>query len=142
MFGGERFDRLINVFGKFDMAATGFAMGDITLLEFLRGWNLLPNFPATAKVLVTRFPNETPELEQYSMKVAQDLRTAGLNVDLYPTADKLDKQLKYADKKGIPFVIIAGEDEMNKGIVKVKNLQKMEQREVKTKELTTTLLNS
>jgi len=139
MFGGERFDRLINIFGKFDLAATGFAMGDITLLEFLKGWNLLPTFSATAKVLVTRFPDETVELQQYSMKVAQELRNSGMNVDLYPTADKLDKQLKYADKKGIPFVVIAGEEEMKKGVVKVKNLAKKTQAEVNVAEVSKSL---
>lgn len=135
MFGGERFDRLINVYGKYDMAATGFAMGDITLQEFLIGWNLLPELRTKTKVLVTRFPDETEQLQEYTMNLTKELRTAGITVDLYTTTDKLEKQLKYADKKGIPFVVIAGEDEMKNGVVKLKNLGTKEQKEIQKQDL-------
>ena len=132
MFGGERFDRLINIYGNYDLAATGFAMGDITLQEFLVGWNLLPKLNTTTDILVTRFPSKDmqQELEDYSISIAQKLRKAGKNVDLYPTPDKLDKQLKYADKKGITLVVIAGEDELSRKVVKIKNLVEKTQEEI------------
>lgn len=140
MFGGERFDRLINIYGKYELAATGFAMGDITLLEFLKGWNLLPELPIATKVLVTRFSSDNAKLEEYSLSIAKQLRSAGINVDLYITPDKLDKQLKYADKKGIPFVVIAGEDEMKSGTVQLKNMRTKEQKSVSVKELVSSLV--
>lgn len=136
MFGGERFDRLINVYGKYDMAATGFAMGDITLLEFLKGWSLLPELPSTTKVLVTVF-DET--LKKESIALSKKLRDAGIATDLYTTTDKLEKQLKYADKKGIPYVIIIGEEEVKKGTVIVKSMKEKSQKEVSITELVTLL---
>ncbi len=135
MFGGERFDRLINIYGKYELAATGFAMGDITLQEFLIGWNLLPTLNTKTKVLVSRFPDESTELADYTMSIARELRSQGISVDLYTTSDKLDKQLKYADKKGIPFVIIAGDDEMSRNVIKLKNLQSKNQEEVSRESL-------
>ncbi|MCC7304156.1 histidine--tRNA ligase [bacterium] len=141
MFGGERFDRLINIYGKYDLAATGFAMGDITLQEFLIGWNLLPELATKTQVVVTRFPNSTAQLEEYTQKIARDLRKAEITVDLYTTGDKLEKQLKYADKKGIPFVIIAGDDEMQRNVVKLKNLKTKEQKEVTVTDIEKELRN-
>lgn len=131
MFGGERFDRLINIYGKFDMAATGFAMGDITLQEFLKGWNLLPELTTQTTVLITQFPDASKALQNYMYGIAKQLRETGVNVDFYSSAEKLDKQLKYADKKGIPFVVIAGDEEMAQGVVKIKDLKRKEQKEVK-----------
>lgn len=135
MFGGERFDRLINIYGKFDLAATGFAMGDITLGEFLKGWNLLPALPTKTQVLVTQFPGGSEALTEYAYSLATQLREKGMNVDFYPSGEKLDKQLKYADKKGIPFVVIAGEEEMKKKSAMLKNLRTKEQKEVLLTEL-------
>lgn len=132
MYGGERFDRLINVFGNFNLAATGFGMGDVTMLEFLKGWKLLPNNPSLTKVLVTMFSEETKE---YSLGIASKLREIGITTDTYLQPDKLDKQLKYADRKQIPFVIIAGPEEIEKGIVIVKNLAKREQVKVELEEI-------
>jgi histidyl-tRNA synthetase len=138
MFGGERFDRLINVYGKYEMAATGFAMGDITLLEFLKGWNLLPEMPSTTKVLVTVFsPNSVKE----SILFAKELRSAGVTVDLYTTPDKLEKQLKYADKKGIRYVAILGEDEIQSGTVMLKDMKEKKQEKVKREDLAKLLNN-
>lgn len=141
MFGGERFDRLINIYGNYDLAATGFAMGDMTLLEFLQGWNLLPKLLSTAQVLVTRFASTDASTEEYSISVARALRAKGINVDLYPTAEKLDKQLKYADKKAIPYVIIAGEEEVKKGTVVLKNMQAKSQQVISLEDMTQLMTN-
>lgn len=135
MFGGERFDRLINIYGKFELAATGFAMGDITLGEFLKGWNLLPKLTTNTKVLVTQFPGGSTELTEYAYEVASKLRAAGVNTDLYPAPDKLEKQLKYADKKGIPYAVIAGEEEQKNRTVMLKNLHTKEQKAVSLEEI-------
>jgi histidyl-tRNA synthetase len=57
-----------------------------------------------------------------TLRVADHLRTSGLRVLVYPDADKLGKQIKYADERGIPFVALLGDDEMQAGTVTVKNL--------------------
>lgn len=117
MFGGERFDRLVQIYGNMELAASGFAMGDITLLEFLKGWNLVPTTPILTDVLVTIFNGDFNR----SIKIAQELRSQGLNVDMYVQDDKLEKQLKYADKKGINWIVIPGDEEIAQGKVTLKN---------------------
>jgi histidyl-tRNA synthetase len=66
-----------------------------------------------------------------SISLAHELRSAGLRVDLYPEADKLGKQFKYASLRGIPFVAIVGDDERERGEVSIKDLRSGEQRTVK-----------
>ena len=66
-----------------------------------------------------------------SIALATELRSKGLRVDLYPEADKMGKQFKYASARGIPFVAIIGDDERARGEVAVKNLQTGEQQSVK-----------
>lgn len=136
MFGGERFDRLINIFGEFALPATGFAMGDITLLEFLKGWNLLPTFYNETKYLVTLWPNEDSKYLKITLDTARTLRERGQNVQTWLEPNtKLDKQLKYADQKQIPFVIIIGEDELTKGVITIKDMVNKTQKTITTAEL-------
>lgn len=123
MFGGERFDRLIQVFGKYQLEATGFAMGDITLLEFLKGWNLLPEMNSETKVMIAVFNNDIFT----STQIAEGLRNSGINTVVYLNNDKLDKQLKFADKKGIRYVVIPGEEEMKSGKVTLKDMKEKKQ---------------
>jgi len=131
MFGGERFDKLINIFGDYELAATGFAMGDYTLLEFLKGWNLLPDFENETKVIVTVF---SKELFDVSSKVANTLRKNKINTLLYLKDDKLDKQLKFADKTEIPYAVIIGPDEEKEGKVVLKNLKNKTQKVMSVEE--------
>jgi len=65
-----------------------------------------------------------------SIKLAQELRAGGLKVDLYPEADKLGKQFKYASSLGVPFVAVIGEEEQAKGVVAVKDMRSGEQRQI------------
>jgi histidyl-tRNA synthetase len=80
-----------------------------------------------ADVMVTIWNKESVA---ESMKLAQELRAAGLRVDLYPEADKLGKQFKYASSLRIPFVAVLGEDEQSQGLVALKDMQSGEQRSV------------
>jgi len=124
MFGGERFDKLINIFGDFDLPATGFAMGDITLLAFLKGWNLLPKTEPKTEFLVTVWPSKDSKYLSASLKTADELRNSGKNVEVWLKTDsKLDKQLKYADKKRIPYCVIVGEKELDEGTVTIKDMK-------------------
>jgi histidyl-tRNA synthetase len=123
LFGGERFDKLIEIFGAFDMAATGFAMGDWTLVEFLRNWNLLPRLQCEVEYFITTWPDEDPRFLKYSLKTAEELRSNKKSVFVWTqTGTKLDKQLKYADKKGYRYALIAGEDELKEQKITLKDL--------------------
>jgi histidyl-tRNA synthetase len=132
MFGGERFDNLIKIFGNYDLPATGFAMGDITLREFLLNWNLLPTLPSETKVFVTVF-NDTSK--QNSFDLTRKLRNEGIPTVVALEDKKLDKQLKYADRKEIPYAIVLGPDEIKKGTVVLKYMKEKKQEEITVKEL-------
>ncbi|MCA9382240.1 ATP phosphoribosyltransferase regulatory subunit, partial [Candidatus Dojkabacteria bacterium] len=123
MFGGGRYDDLLKIFGKDSFPAVGFGMGDVTLKEFLTIHSLLPDFNSNTKVMITIFEEE---LAEDSISIAQKLRSTGINSELYPTPSKLDKQLKSADKKGIPFVLIYGPEEKAKNKYQLKDLKKRE----------------
>ncbi len=131
--GCERFDSLVSRFSNRCVPGVGFAIGfDRTVLA-MEELGLLPKIKTKTKVLVTVF---NPDLLSYSQKLAQKLRESGINTDLYPDpTDKLDKQLKYADKKGIPFAAIIGPDEAKNGTVTIKNLSTKEQKTVQNDKL-------
>ncbi len=95
--------------------------------------NLFPKKPTTTQVLVTIF---SPELLEESIKLTSKLRSLEVNTDLYPDPEaKLDKQLKYADRKGIPFAIILGPKEIQNKQVTIKNLKTQDQQTLKVEEL-------
>lgn len=136
--GGERYDKtIVNICEK-NIPGTGFALGFDRTLEAAQQFGLVPKKLTTTKVLITIF---SPELLPQSAKTANLLRKSGINAELYPDENvKLDKQLKYADKKGIPFVLIIGPDEAKNGTATLKSLQTKEQTTVPASELTKIIL--
>jgi histidyl-tRNA synthetase len=80
IFGGERFDKLINIFGDYDLPATGFALGDWTLKEFLTNWNLLPKYTPPAEYFITLWPSQDNKFLKADLAVADELRKKGKNV--------------------------------------------------------------
>ena len=125
--GGGRYDKLIGQFSGRNLPAVGIAFGFDRLLEALEENNLLPTAPTTTQVLVTIF---SPELLNNSLEIAATLRKNAINAEVFLEETKLDKQLKYADRKGIPYVIIQGPDEAKRNIVKLKTMQTKEQKEL------------
>ena len=122
--GGGRYDKLIESLGGPNIPAVGFGLGFDRTIEVLIARNLVSSTPTT-RVLVTIF---SPALQGLALQVAQSLRSAGINTELYPDpTDKLDKQFKYADKKSIPYAIVIGQDEIDKNLVTLKNLATREQ---------------
>lgn len=122
--GGERYDGLMERVSGMKVAATGMAYGFDRTVEAADQLGLIPVAQKT-RALVTIF---SPALQGESLQVAQSLRKAGINTELYPDPiDKLDKQFKYADKKGIPFALVIGEDEVKNATITVKNLATREQ---------------
>lgn len=133
VLGGERYDKLIGRFQSQDVPATGFAVGFDRTLEAMDQCGLFPDLRASAKVLVTIF---SKQLLGDSLKVASSLRQNKIKTDIYLNVGaKLDKQLKYADKKGIPYVVIIGPDEIKQNKIKLKNMKTGQQQAVTNTEL-------
>lgn len=117
--GGERYDGMVKELTGLDIPATGLAYGFDRTVEAADQLGLIPTRLIT-KALVTIF---SPSLQGESLRIAAKLRTSGVNTEIYPVpGDKLAKQLKYASKKGIPFVIIIGEDEVKGNTVTLKDM--------------------
>jgi histidyl-tRNA synthetase len=128
ILGGGRYDNLVADVGGDPLPATGFAMGDMVLGLVLDKYGARPALRAApAQVLVTMFG---PESEVSSLRLAADLRREGLKVEWYPQADRLPKQLKYADRQGIPLAVIVGPEEEAAGEVTLKDLQARTQERV------------
>lgn len=130
--GGERYDDLVEKISGKKVPGTGIGIGFDRTLEALEELKLLPDLASTTKVLVSVF---SKELARESIEVAKRLREQGINTELYPEDAKVDKQLKYADKKGIAYVIIIGPEEIKGEKVVLKNLKTGEQKRVKPENL-------
>ena len=129
MFGGGRYDNLVDLFVKnARISGVGYGMGDVTLENFLTTHKLIPqSFGAPVKVLVTRF-DDVP-YEAYTSLV-EDLRDAGIVASMYLGQKKFGKQLEYAVKGEYSHAIIMGGDEYARGVVRLKNLNTREEKEV------------
>ena len=121
--GGGRYDGLIGMFGKEQIPACGFSLGLERILVVMEEKDMFPPEIAasnSADILVTIWNEETIG---ESLKLASELRNQGLRVVVYPEADKLGKQFKYADSIDIPYVCIQGDEELREGKVKLKNMR-------------------
>jgi histidyl-tRNA synthetase len=132
--GGGRYDNLVGMFLGQDIPACGFSLGLERILVVMSEREMFPPRlgDSPADVMVTIWDEDSIA---ESIKLAQELRAVGLRVDLYPEADKLGKQLKYASTLKVRFVVVIGEDERAKGEVALKNMQSGEQRSVAREEL-------
>ena len=125
LLGGERFDSLVSRFSKKNVSGTGFALGFDRTIVAMDELNLFPAIKSKTKVLVTVF---NKKLLSISQKIVIELRKKTINTEIFPDPNvNLEKQLKYADRKGIPYVVIVGPEEKKKGVVKVKNMKTGEQ---------------
>ena len=124
--GGGRYDKLIGQYSGIDTPAVGFSFGFDRLIEAMAQLNLLPENSSFAKVLVTVF---SPELLEKSIEVYSRLRSNNIPTEIWLDPDsKLDKQLKYADQKKIPYAIIIGSDEAKQKKITLKDLSKKTQK--------------
>ena len=121
LFGGGRYDRLVGLFGKEDMPAVGFGMGDVTLENFIRTHDLVPKDLAQPEGIFLALMSD--DLREASMRVGLQLRAAGLSAEFSLEATrKFGRQLELASKKNRRFVVILGESELAAGQVTVKDL--------------------
>jgi histidyl-tRNA synthetase len=119
--GGGRYDNLVGMFLGQNIPACGFSLGLERILVVMGERNMFPPSLATtpADVMIATFDAAGAPA---AMRFATDLRKAGLRVLVYPDAEKIGKQIKYADSRGIPFVALLGENEIRDTTVTVKNL--------------------
>jgi len=129
ILGGGRYDNLLADVGGQPLSGVGFAMGDVVMGIILQEKGLVPEFvPSPASLLVTVFDES---LWMNSLELTAQLRSAGLNVMSYPEPTKLPKQFKFADKMKMKIALVLGPEEVEKGLVVVKNLVSGEQVQVK-----------
>jgi histidyl-tRNA synthetase len=125
VLGGERYDGLVEKISGIKMPGTGFGLGFDRTLEACQEFGLLPEFSTVTKVLVCVMDGEYFE---YGMQILKNLRDVGVESEIYPSKEvKIDKQLRYANKKGIPYVMIVGADEVQAKKVSLKNMKTGEQ---------------
>ena len=133
---GGRYDNLASHYTKSKLPGVGISIGLTRLFWQLREAGLLGPARSTVQVLVTQM--DAAQLPD-CLAVAGELRHGGLNTEVMMEPSKLGKQFKYADRSGIRFVVVLGEDEIRKGTVTVKDLRREDQFEVPRADLVSTL---
>ena len=126
--GGGRYDDLTGLFGVPGVPGVGISFGVDRIYDVMEESKLFPETIAQGtKVL---FFNLGEAESRYAFDIMQTLRHAGLSCEIYHEQAKFDKQFKYAEKKRIPYIVIAGSEELANGTCKVKNLETGEQRTI------------
>ncbi len=132
--GGGRYDDLTGIFGLKNMSGVGISFGADRIFDVMQQLDLFPKQDNTATTRLL-FVNFGEQEERYCLPLLKKLRAAGINTEIYPEAAKMKKQMGYADKKGIPFVAIVGENEMQRATVSLKDMASGEQTELRPEEL-------
>jgi histidyl-tRNA synthetase len=123
--GGGRYDDLTGVFGLPGVSGVGISFGADRIYDVMDHLNLFPDSAiASTKVLFVNFGKAE---ENYVLPVLAKLRSAGISCEIYPEAAKMKKQMEYANRKKIPFVVLAGESEIQSGKLTLKNMETGEQ---------------
>lgn len=122
--GCGRYDKLVGGFTGIDIPATGGSFGLERIMEILSDRAMLEQQDTNIKVMVSIF-NE--DLAKASFDLADELRNRGIPTLLYPQIKPLKKQFEYADKKGIPYVIVLGEDELSLNVIAFKDMKQKKQ---------------
>jgi histidyl-tRNA synthetase len=131
--GGGRYDDLTGIFGMPEVSGVGISFGADRIYDVL---NESQGFPESSSVSTqVFFVNFGEEEEKYCLSILQKLRLAGINCELYPEAAKMKKQMSYADKKQVPWLVLIGKDEMQRNMLRVKNMKSGEQTDMQTNDL-------
>ncbi len=136
--GGGRYDNLVGMFLGQDIPASGFSLGLERIIVVMNEREMFPPALSSnpAELMVSVW---SEELADDSISLARKLRDEGMRVDLYPEADKIGKQFKYASSREIPLVAIIGDDEHLRGEVSIKDLRSGEQKSFKPESVATEL---
>ncbi|MDF3818465.1 histidine--tRNA ligase [Leptospira sp. 96542] len=119
LYGGGRYDNLIGFFSNEELSGIGFGLGDVTLLNFLTTHNLLPKFDNDSIVYIPLL-DDSSFLE--NQLIAKEMRKVNIAVETSLVANKMGKQLSYAEKKGYRWILLRGEDEIKLGNVTLKDM--------------------
>ena len=131
--GGGRYDDLTGVFGLKGLSGVGISFGADRVYDVMEELDLFPkDFGSTLKVLLIAFDEAT---HLYAFECLTKIRKAGINADLYPAPVKMKKQMKYANDRKIPYVIIIGSQEMETGRLSLKNMENGEQQVLSVSEI-------
>ncbi|TVZ28163.1 histidyl-tRNA synthetase [Gillisia sp. Hel_I_86] len=131
--GGGRYDDLTGIFGLKDMSGVGISFGLDRIYLVLEELGLFPDtVTANTKVLFINF-GEKEAL--YGLKAVQKLRDAGIAAEIYPDAAKMKKQMNYANRREIPFVVLAGEEEMKNQVYGLKDMLSGDQEKISLEKL-------
>jgi histidyl-tRNA synthetase len=131
--GGGRYDNLTDVFGLEGVSGVGVSFGADRIYDVMTQLNLFDKLKSSStKVLVLNFG--VSEMK-YALKITDMIRSLGVKTELYPDAAKLKKQLSYADAKGIPFIIMAGDEEIKNNEITVKKMSSGDQIRMTLKDL-------
>lgn len=131
--GGGRYDDLTGLFGMNGMSGVGISFGADRIYDVLTELELFPK--ETDLGLTLLFVNFGEKEQVHCMKLVHQCRKAGIDSEIYPSNAKMQKQMKYANDRGVQFVALIGEEEMNKGIVNIKNMESGEQIALETEKL-------
>jgi histidyl-tRNA synthetase len=136
--GGGRYDNLTGMFGLPDVSGVGFSFGVDRIYDVMEELNLFRASSQTiTQLLICNFDKVS---ENYSLPLLQQFRNAGIATELYPEPAKLKKQMTYADQKKIPYVLLVGSEEMQSGLLQLKNMQTGEQSAVNPEGIISKLL--
>jgi histidyl-tRNA synthetase len=135
MFGGGRYDGLVGLFGVEPVSTVGMAIGGTTTEDFLRTHKLLPKLHSTTEVYLIVFG----EAHKGAQKLAAKLRSEGVKVEVDITARKLDKQIKTAIKKHIPFMLFVGDKELQEEIYTLKDVAEEKEQKLSFEQLVVTV---
>ncbi len=131
--GGGRYDNLTGIFGMPGLSGVGISFGADRIYDVLNTLDLYPKDAVNATQLL--FINFGYKETAYCMPAVSKARVAGIRTEMYPDSAKMKKQMSYANAKHIPFVALAGENEMNEGKFTLKNMETGEQKLVSAEDL-------
>ena len=126
--GGGRYDDLTGIFGMKNMSGVGISFGADRIYYVLEELDLFPE--SVDNLLDLLFINFGDEEAAYCMGVVKQMRMAGISCELYPKSAKMNKQMKYANDRGVKFVALVGKNEMEHGVLRIKNMDTGEQEDI------------
>lgn len=131
--GGGRYDNLTEIFGLENMSGVGISFGFDRICMVLEMFNLFPDFSEIdSKVMFVNFGESE---STYCLNLLKKLRSEGIKSEIYPSASKMKKQMQYANKKNVKYVLLIGEDEITNNSITIKNMNDGSQDNVTFKQL-------
>ncbi len=136
--GGGRYDDLTGIFGLNDVSGVGISFGADRIYDVMLALERFPDITGTFSQLLAI--NFGPKERNYCLPALENLRSIGVQCEMYPEPAKLKKQMQYADKNSIPFVLMAGEEEMKRQVFSLKDMRSGDQQELMLEQISDVLM--